>query len=185
MMYRSSPPLNRKVTPAQWGWMLLGCLLANVLGSVAYLQGLKLTRYINDALLEADDSNDLIRFISTPRFPTTPTPRSVSARAMTGRLESVDFLVAAAVFLGHTTSAWVGANALLTVVGVVLAVLYPLLAAGGQADPHSLVGYLYLVAGGWGYTLSLVITKRYLVHIPVGLLSLFKVRYGVDRGVEG
>lgn len=120
----------------------------------------------------------------TPR-PTIPTPRSVSARAMTGRLESVDFLVAAAVFLGHTTSAWVGANALLTVVGVVLAVLYPLLAPGGQADPHSLVGYLYLVAGGWGYTLSLVITKRYLMHIPVGLLSLFKVRYGVDRGVEG
>lgn len=34
----------RKVTSAQWGWMLLGCLLANVLGSAAYLQGLKLTR---------------------------------------------------------------------------------------------------------------------------------------------
>ena len=35
---------DRKVTSAQWGWMLLGCLLANVLGSAAYLQGLKLTR---------------------------------------------------------------------------------------------------------------------------------------------
>ena len=35
---------DRKVTSAQWGWMLLGCLLSNVLGSVAYLQGLRLTR---------------------------------------------------------------------------------------------------------------------------------------------
>lgn len=37
-------PDDRKVMPAQWGWMLLSCLLANVLGSTAYLQGLKLTR---------------------------------------------------------------------------------------------------------------------------------------------
>lgn len=95
---------------------------------------------------------------------------------MTGRLESVDLLVASALFLGHTTSPWVGANALLTVAGVVLAVAYPSMA--GQADTHSLVGYLFLAAGGWGYTLSLIITKRFLVHIPVGLLSLFKLALG-------
>lgn len=108
-------------------------------------------------------------------YPPPPSRHSVSARAMTGRLESVDLLVASAIFLGHTTSPWVGANALLTVAGVVLAVAYPTL--GGQADQHShgLLGYFFLVAGGWGYTLSLIITKRFLVHIPVGLLSLFKV----------
>lgn len=48
LIHHQSPFNNttqyRKVTSAQWGWMLLGCLLSNVLGSVAYLQGLKLTR---------------------------------------------------------------------------------------------------------------------------------------------
>jgi hypothetical protein len=41
-------------------------------------------------------------------------------------------------------------------------------------------GYVYLLLGGWGYTLSLCITKKYLVHIPIGILALFKVgRYRV------
>lgn len=93
---------------------------------------------------------------------------------MTGRLESVDFLIASAVFLGDSHGRWVSVNALLTVVGVAAAVLFPLI--WQHHDPHGKVGYLYLVAGGWGYTLSLIITKRYLVPIPVGLLSLFKVR---------
>ncbi len=94
---------------------------------------------------------------------------------MTGRLESVDFLLASAAFLGDHHGRWVSANALLTVVGVVAAVLYPVVVQHDD-DPHgNSVGYLFLVAGGWGYTLSLLITKKYLVHIPVGLLSLFKV----------
>ncbi len=134
----------RKVTSSQWGWMLLGCLLANVLGSVAYLEGLRLT--------------------------------SVPARAMTGRLESVDFLAASAWFLGERYGRWVQVNALLTVLGVVTAVLFPVFVQ--HHDPEGKVGYVYLVLGGWGYTLSLLITKKYLVHIPVGLLSLFKLTLG-------
>jgi len=134
----------KRVTPLQWGWMLLGCLLSNVLGSVAYLQGLRLT--------------------------------SVPARAMTGRLESVDFLAASACFLGDRYSAWVQANALLTVLGVVAAVLYRVYV---QHHPwEGMVGYSFLVLGGWGYTLSLIITKKYLVQLPVGLLSLFKLAIG-------
>jgi len=124
--------------------MLLGCLLANVLGSVAYLQGLRLT--------------------------------SVSARAMTGRLESVDFLAASAWFLGDRYGRWVQVNALLTVLGVVTTVVFPIVV---QHHPmEGKIGYVYLVLGGWGYTLSLLITKKYLVHLPVGLLSLFKLSFG-------
>lgn len=124
--------------------MLLGCLLANVLGSVAYLQGLRLT--------------------------------SVPARAMTGRLESVDFLAASAWFLGDRYGGWVQVNALLTVLGVVTAVVFPILV---QHHPmEGKIGYVYLVLGGWGYTLSLLITKKYLVHLPVGVLSFFKLSLG-------
>ena len=124
--------------------MLLGCLLANVLGSVAYLQGLRLT--------------------------------SVPARAMTGRLESVDFLAASAWFLGDRYGGWVQLNALLTVLGVVTAVIFPIVV---QHHPmEGKVGYVYLVLGGWGYTLSLLITKKYLVDLPVGLLSLVKLSLG-------
>lgn len=124
--------------------MLLGCLLANVLGSVAYLQGLRLT--------------------------------SVPARAMTGRLESVDFLAASAWLLGDRYGGWVQVNASLTVLGVVTAVVFPVVVEHHPMEGK--VGYVYLVLGGWGYTLSLLITKKYLVHLPVGLLSLFKLSLG-------
>lgn len=35
---------------------------------------------------------------------------------------------------------------------------------------------LPVVSGGWMYTLSLLVTKKYLVHVPVGVLTCFKVR---------
>lgn len=95
---------------------------------------------------------------------------------MTGRLESVDFLMASAWFLGDRYGRWVQVNALLTVVGVVTAIAFPLVV---QHHPmEGKVGYMYLVLGGWGYTLSLLITKKYLVPLPVGLLSLFKLSLG-------
>jgi drug/metabolite transporter (DMT)-like permease len=87
----SLPPL-RSVTVAQYGWMALGALLANVLGSLFYLRGLALT--------------------------------SVPATAIMHRLESVDFLLASALFLGDRPSLWVLVNGLLTVLGVVRTLVF-------------------------------------------------------------
>ena len=133
-----------KVTRLQWLMMLLGCLLANVLGSLFYLQGLSLT--------------------------------SVPATAMMHRLEAVNFLILGSLFLGERHSIWVVLNGLITVLGVIIALLEPIYYEGQDLKAALSVGYVYLLFGSWGYALSLLLTKKYLVQIPVGILALFKVR---------
>ena len=93
------------------------------------------------------------------------------------RLEAVDFLLASALFLGDRHGPWVCTNASLTVAGVLLTVFEPSLFEG---DPFKITkGHIYLFVGGWLYTMSLLITKKYLVYVNIGILALFKVRLGI------
>lgn len=94
---------------------------------------------------------------------------------MMHRLEAVNFLIVSTLFLGERHSLWIVLNSLLTVCGVIIAILEPVYSEGQSLKTALGIGYIYLLLGSWGYALSLLLTKKYLVSIPVGILALFKV----------
>lgn len=92
------------------------------------------------------------------------------------RLESVNYLIAASLFLNEKLNLWVAFTALLTLLGIVAAIIIPVYVQGESFGAFH--GYLYLLLGGWGYTASLLITKKYLVDIKMGILATSKVVIG-------
>lgn len=112
----------------------------------------------------------------TGAFPFLSSFDSVPATALMHRLESVNYLIAAALFLNEKLSLWVAFTALLTLLGVVAAIIVPVYLQGQSFGAFH--GYLYLLLGGWGYTVSLLITKKYLVDIKMGILATSKVIIG-------
>jgi len=85
------------------------------------------------------------------------------------------FLIISIKFLNDRYSLWIGINAVLIILGVVIAIIEPAF-EGQEVKPT--IGYLYLLLGGFGYVGSLYITKLFLNKIPLGIYSLFRVMLG-------
>jgi drug/metabolite transporter (DMT)-like permease len=100
---------------------------------------------------------------------------SVPAVAILSRLESLEFLVLSRVFLKEEIDRWSFNNACLTFTGIVVALISPPL-FGGTAEFGT--GHLFVILSGFCYTLSLFISKRFFVEIPIGIVVVFRVGVG-------
>lgn len=102
---------------------------------------------------------------------TTDVPTSVIIQ----RMESLNFLVLSYFVLKAEVSYWSMFNGLLTFCGIVLAIVSPLF--WGELVGVS-TGALYILGGGYAYSASLIISKKYLAAVPVGVLAVFRVLVG-------
>lgn len=135
----------RGLSRRDWAALVASTALTNGIGAYLYLEGLMQT--------------------------------SVSTTAIMSRLESVWFLVLAVPVLGERVGPWVAFNALLVVLGVVITITEPLVVARSGPSPGGamLVGYVYLLMGGLACVVSLLISKRFLTDMPLGLYGVIKV----------
>lgn len=100
---------------------------------------------------------------------------TVADAAILSRMESINILVLAFVFLGQTVSRWAMLNALLTFAGIVLTLVSP--AFFHQVASFS-KGNILILASGWAYSLSLLISMKTLRTIPVAVVAIFRVAIG-------
>ena len=101
---------------------------------------------------------------------------TVADAAILSRMESINILILAFVFLGHTVSAWAAFNSSLTVLGIVLTLISPLLFFQQSADFST--GNVYILASGWCYSISLLISMKTLTTLPVAVIAIFRVAVG-------
>jgi len=98
---------------------------------------------------------------------------SVVDAAILSRLESLEFLLVSIFLLNEKVDRWAIINALIIFSGVLVSFLYP--------DPFSAsltTAQLKICLGGFCFVASLVITKKYLSAVPVGILGMFRVAAG-------
>ena len=98
---------------------------------------------------------------------------SVVDAAILSRLESLEFLFVSTIFLSEKVDRWAFINAIIILAGVLANFLYP--------DPLSAsftTGQIYIVLGGFCFVASLLLTKKYLSSVPVGILGIFRVAAG-------
>ena len=92
----------------------------------------------------------------------------VPTAAVLQRIESLEFLLMARLFMGEEVTRWTLANAGLTAAGVLLALLSPPL-FGARLEFGQ--GSVLILLAGLCYSSSLVISKRFLSPVPVGIVS--------------
>ena len=85
------------------------------------------------------------------------------------RLETLYFLVLTYCFAGEHFTYWNIFNVFLTCIGVLTAVIWY------QTFP---IGYFYVIISGAAYSGSLLISKKYLTSIHVGVVAVFRVVIG-------
>eukprot|EP00449_Zooxanthella_nutricula_P000758 CAMPEP_0198501180 /NCGR_PEP_ID=MMETSP1462-20131121/8566_1 /TAXON_ID=1333877 /ORGANISM="Brandtodinium nutriculum, Strain RCC3387" /LENGTH=342 /DNA_ID=CAMNT_0044230209 /DNA_START=117 /DNA_END=1145 /DNA_ORIENTATION=+ len=100
---------------------------------------------------------------------------TIASAAILGRLESLEFLVLAILLLGEKVDCWSLANSALTLIGILVALLSPPL-FGQQLEFSS--GFVLMVCSGLFYVASLVVTKKWLVCIPIGILAMVRLSLG-------
>ncbi|GMH99046.1 hypothetical protein TrST_g8317 [Triparma strigata] len=104
---------------------------------------------------------------------------SVVDAAILSRLESLEFLLFAACFIPNSTlDLWATTNAFIILCGVVASIVTkPFFnSSSGYIDVDK--GAVYIIAGGGCFVGSLLLTKRFLSDIPVGILGMFRVSMG-------
>mmetsp|Transcript_18261 Transcript_18261/g.26680 ORF Transcript_18261/g.26680 Transcript_18261/m.26680 type:complete len:312 (+) Transcript_18261:473-1408(+) len=99
----------------------------------------------------------------------------VPTAAITQRMESLNFLFLSYIFLGASISSWTMVNASLTLCGIILAVISPVF--WGDSVKVS-TGALFILLSGYAFSSSLLISKKYLSKISVGVLAVFRVLLG-------
>ena len=92
------------------------------------------------------------------------------------RLESFDVICLSWMFLGIHMGVWTLANATLTVIGVLIALLVPALGllAGSSDLKVDGLGVVFTVLAGISFTASMTITMRELMRVPTWVLCLFR-----------
>jgi drug/metabolite transporter (DMT)-like permease len=158
----------KSVERKEWAVMLFATGLYSVLGPMVYLMGLQMSSVIDAAILS--------------------------------RLESLEFLFLATCAIPNShLDLWAGINAAIVFVGVASSVVTkPLFGDGGDDSGDDDVnddvndssgggvkayfevdlGDAYIVAGGLCFVGSLLLTKRFLSSVPVGILGMFRVSMG-------
>lgn len=92
------------------------------------------------------------------------------------RMESINFLVLSYFALYTPVTTWTIANSAMTLTGIILAVVSPLF-FGRPLELSS--GYLFIIMAGYAFSLSLLISKKYLSTVPVAILAVFRVLLGI------
>lgn len=100
---------------------------------------------------------------------------TVADAAILSRMESINILVLAFVFLGQNVTRWAMFNAMLTFLGIVCTLVSPLLF---RQDAGFSTGNVLILASGWAYSLSLLISMKTLRTIPVAVVAIFRVAIG-------
>ena len=100
---------------------------------------------------------------------------SVIDAAILSRLESLEFLILSTCFIPNSTlDLWAMINLLIILSGVVASIVTkPFFdPVTGYIDVDK--GALYIIAGGGCFVGSLLLTKRFLSDVPVGILGMFR-----------
>lgn len=108
-------------------------------------------------------------------FLTGLTTTDVPTAVIIQRMESLNFLALSYFFLSSDISYWTLGNGLLTLSGIALAMISPLF--WGESITVS-SGALYILCSGYAYSTSLIISKKHLTGVPVGVLAVFRVVVG-------
>ncbi|GMI40933.1 hypothetical protein TrCOL_g5628 [Triparma columacea] len=104
---------------------------------------------------------------------------SVIDAAILSRLESLEFLILSTCFIPNSTlDLWAMINLLIILSGVVASIVTkPFFdPVTGYIDVDK--GAVYIIAGGGCFVGSLLLTKRFLSDVPVGILGMFRVSMG-------
>ena len=100
---------------------------------------------------------------------------SIPTVAILQRLESVEFLILSIIFLRVSVDGTDLTNAILTLSGIALTLLSPPM-FGEEIDFS--IGSLQVIIAGLCFSSSLILVKKYLTTIPVGLLASLRVLGG-------
>lgn len=100
---------------------------------------------------------------------------TIASAAILTRLESLEFLVLAVLFMSEKVDLWSLSNSALTLIGILVALLSPPLF--GQPLEFS-NGFVLMVLSGFFYVASLFVTKKWLSGIPTGILAVLRVGLG-------
>lgn len=103
---------------------------------------------------------------------------SVPTLAIVEMLEPVEFLLMASCLLPHERqNRWIVFNMSLLIVGVLVGLLLQPALNGGPLPPAK--GVIYIMLGGFGYTIAEVIGHIVLDHMPIGIYGMARVVLGV------
>merc|ERR1711972_1039908 len=100
---------------------------------------------------------------------------TIASAAILQRLESLEFLVLAILFMGEKVDCWSLTNTALTLVGILVALLSPPL-FGQQLEFSQ--GFVLMVLSGFVFVASLFVTKKWLAGIPTGILAVLRLGLG-------
>ncbi|GMH66779.1 hypothetical protein TL16_g04505 [Triparma laevis f. inornata] len=104
---------------------------------------------------------------------------SVIDAAILSRLESLEFLLLATCIIPNSPlDLWSSLNAFLILCGVCTSIITK--PCFDESDSYLDVdsGAAYIIAGGSCFVVSLLLTKRFLSDVPVGILGMFRVFMG-------
>ena len=139
----------KAVKKRQWGVMFFATLLYSVLGPMLYLMGLQSE---NVTVIDA---------------------------AVLSRLESLEFLLLATCFIPNSPlDLWASINALIILCGVAASIFTKPFFDVNESYFDVDEGAIHIVAGGTCFVGSLLLTKRFLSKVPVGILGMFRVSMG-------
>ena len=99
----------------------------------------------------------------------------VPTAAIIQRLESLNFLVLSFLALGTTITKWTLFSSMLTLCGIILAIISPVF-FGNEVELAG--GAILILLSGYAFSFSLLISKKYLSDIPVAILAVFRVIFG-------
>ena len=100
---------------------------------------------------------------------------SVAQAAVLARLDQVEFYVFALCLLGEKLNAWDAAANALTLLAVVLTLtVAPLFGTPIALDSSSIL----VIVSTFGYSGSLLVSKKFLTKVPIGIVSVFRLLVG-------
>lgn len=102
---------------------------------------------------------------------------SVPLASIMQRLESLNFLLLSYLFLGAKITSWTLASSCWIVLGVCMGLFWPAI-VGEESRAEVPVGCVLIMCGGYAYSTSLLISKKYLARINTGVVTLTRVGLG-------
>jgi drug/metabolite transporter (DMT)-like permease len=100
---------------------------------------------------------------------------SVPTAAILQRFESLELIIWSAVFMNERLDSWAIGNALITLVGVLVALLTPPLFGGAIAFN---TGSWFVILSTFAYSVSVLISQKFLADVPLGIQSFARLLTG-------
>jgi len=103
------------------------------------------------------------------------TATTVPGASIIKRMESLNFTVLSWLFLQMKITPWIVGSSTFTFLGIVLALVWESLYGNSSFFSN---GYCYILLSGFAFSASLIITKKYLSSLNVGVIAIGRTLVG-------